>query len=648
MNKLENSISAAAEPASPIRLVTAPGTTDLPRQAAEDRDVARLFEEQAAIRPDSEAVIDDNHRLTYRELNERANRLAHYLVARGVQGETLVGVCLRRSVEMVVALLGILKAGGAYVPLDPDYPTERLTFMLNDVRARLVVTDMSCALAFAKSRVEIVRLDLDSQTIALESSNNRAAAAASYNLIYVMYTSGSTGQPKGVMIEHRGVVRLVKNTDYANFDSSERFLQMAPISFDASTLEIWAPLLNGGSLVLMRPGRVSLEEIGETIRRQNVTSAWLPTGLFNLMVDQHIEALQPLRQLITGGDAGSVAHFRKALEKLPGVRIINGYGPTETTTFAVCLTVHPEHLTESSVPIGYPIANTDVWVLDAELDPVSTGATGEIYIGGPGVARGYLNRPELTAERFVVPRWANTRSTRLYRTGDLARWRNDGTLEYLGRFDDQVKLSGYRVEPSEVATALREHPAVRDAIVIAEQGPDGRKRLIAYVVPCSRPGLLSHELREFLQLKLPQFMVPAEFVTLEKIPLTHNGKADRSSLSRSTRKVMISSLAVDDSLAENIASVWRKILHIETVVYEDNFFDLGGDSLLLISVHSKLQTLLDRKFAVTDLFEFPTIASLARHLGSSGSAVAPADDAQARICRQREMLARRSQSPGTV
>jgi acyl carrier protein len=331
------------------------------------------------------------------------------------------------------------------------------------------------------------------------------------------------------------------------------------------------------------------------------------------------------------------------------VRLINGYGPTEATTFAVCLTARREHLTGSSVPIGHPIANTDVWVLDPELNPVSSGETGEIYIGGVGVARGYLNRPELTAERFLVPPWAHDRSARLYRTGDLARWRAEGALEYLGRTDDQVKLSGYRVEPGEVATALREHLAVRDTVVLPEQEPDSHKRLVAYVVPRGRPAPDPRELREFLQAKLPQFMMPADFVILEAIPLTANGKIDRDALTRPERSAVAPpSVAAGGRLEEIIAGVWRQVLRRDVVAVQDNFFDLGGDSLQLISVHSSLQNLVGRKFSVTDLFEFPTIAALAERLGLSGSTAVSGNDAQERAGRQREMLARRSQSPRTA
>jgi amino acid adenylation domain-containing protein len=643
-----NGKSVVTELAESTRKCSVSDQADVHMPMPASGNVVRLFEEQAVRHADSVALIAGEQQLTYRELNERANRLAHYLTFRGVQSGTFVGICLRRSVEMIITLLGILKAGGAYVPLDPDYPSERLAFMLDDVRAPLVVTDTSCMLALTKSRVEVMRLDSDAETIASQSIDNPEIIVAPDDLVYIMYTSGSTGRPKGVMIEHRGVVRLVRDTDYAKFDSSERFLQMAPVSFDASTLEIWAPLLNGGSLVLMRPGPPSLEELGATIRQHHVTSIWLPTGLFNLMVDQHPEALLPLHQLLTGGDAGSVRHFRKALEKLPDVRLINGYGPTEATTFAVCLTVRPEHLNGSSVPIGYPIANTDVWILDPILNPVSSGETGEIYIGGPGVARGYLNRPELTAERFVVPPWASTRSARLYRTGDLARRREDETIEYLGRGDEQVKVSGYRVELGELVAALREHPAVRDAIAIAEQDSTNQKRLIAYVVPRCQPAPHSQELREFMKRKVPLFMVPAEFVTLDQIPLTPNGKADRRALPRRATKALLPQSCADTDLAENIARVWRKVLRIDAVAPDDNFFDLGGNSLLLISVHSKVQTLVGRKFPVTELFEFPTVVSLARRLSSTGSTPAPIEDAQARARRQFEMLTRRSRTPRTA
>lgn len=612
-------------------------------------DVAQLFEEQAARRPDSVAFILGDQRLTYRELNQRANRLAHYLAACGARRDTLVAVCLTRSLEMIVTLLAIVKAGGAYVPLDPDYPRERLAFMLDDTAAPILVTNETCADALPPNRARVVSIEHDASAIAACDSHNLGMVIGPHSLIYVVYTSGSTGRPKGVMVEHRGVARLVKDADYASFDGSERFLQLAPLAFDASTFEIWGPLLNGGSLVMMPPGTPSLESLVETIRQHRVTTIFVTTALFNLMMDNHRAGdLGSLRQLLAGGEVASPGHFRKALEVLPGCSVIHCYGPTENTTFTTCLRLRREHVAGRSVPIGYPIAGTQVWLLDSALNPVGPGAEGELHIGGEGLARCYLNQPNLTAQKFIVPPWARSAAMRLYRSGDLARYGEHGAIEFIGRVDDQVKISGHRVEPGEIASVLREHGGIRDAVVIAAHELDSHKRLIAYVVPRSHSGPDSHELRAFLQAKLPHFMVPAAFVTLDTIPLTHNGKIDRGALPRPARHAVVPPPPTSGgNLEDTIAGVWRQVLRLDAVGLHDNFFELGGDSLQLISVHSKLQKLVEGKFSVTELFEFPTVAELAEHLGSSGAEAdsAPTEDTLARARRQREMLARRSQSP---
>ncbi len=634
----------------------APRLTSVPRslhaQAAvhPPRSVQELFEQQAARRPDAIALLFGKERLTYRELNERANRLARHLRAKGVAREVLVGVCLRRSLDMIVALLAVLKAGGAYVPLDPDYPPERVSFMLEDTRAPIFIVD-SYAAALPIRVATTVRLDRDADSFEAYESGDLGVPIEPNNLVYVMYTSGSTGRPKGVLIEHRGVIHLVKDTDYVSFDESHRFLQLAPISFDASTFEIWGPLLNGASLAIMPPGTPSLEDLADAIREFQVTTLWLPAGLFNLMVGQHPEMLEPLRQLVTGGDAGSVAHFLKVLEAVPHCRLVNGYGPTEATTFAVCLTARAEDLSGSSVPIGYSIKNTPVWVLDSVFNPVPVGETGELYIGGDGVARGYLNLLDLTAGKFVVPTWAPDPSMRLYRTGDLVRYRKDGALEFLGRLDDQVKISGYRVEPGEIAAALREHHAVRDALVLAEVNSSGDKHLVGYVVPAFAPGPDQLELRAFLQRKLPHFMVPAVLVSVDEIPLSHNGKADRAALLKAQDRAAGHREKIGlrvNSLEETIAAVWREVLNLASIGTHDTFFDLGGDSLQLIQVHSKLQKLLAVKFTITDLFQYPTVSALAERLGGGAQPRSLNDEANLRALRQRELLVRRARISGAA
>jgi amino acid adenylation domain-containing protein len=633
----------------------APASNETLLNGAHVGTVHAWFEEQAARNPEAIALIMGAQRITYGEVNERANRLARHLAVLGVGNEALVGVCLRRSFDLVVALLAVLKAGGAYVPLDPDYPAERLEFMLRDTLASVVITDSSCSERLPRQIAKLLLVDREAAAIEPRGAANLNLPVATTNLIYVMYTSGSTGSPKGVMIEHRGVTHLVKNTDYLAFDAGHRFMQLAPICFDASTLEIWGPLLNGGSLVLMPPGTPSLEDIAAVIRNHEVTTVWLPAGLFNLMIDQHLEALRLLKQLVTGGDSGSLAHFRAAVAGLPGCRLVNGYGPTEATTFAVCLTARREHLEGGSVPIGFPISGTPVWVLDSEFDQVPAGEAGELYIGGDGVARGYLNQRDLTAQKFVVPPWETDTSRRLYRTGDQVRLRPDGALEFLGRVDDQVKIHGYRVEPGEIAETLRQHPAVRDAVVLAEKDSREEKRLIAYVMPRSRPAPGQHDLCAFLMGKLPHYMVPGSFVTVDEIPLTPNGKVDRAALARLRADTPVTRSAHESgarttAIEATISSVWREVLRLPSADIDATFFDLGGDSLQLIEVHAKLQRVLARKFEITDLFQYPTVASLAAHLSigaraaaaGNGSDPGNGNDPGFRAQRQRELLSRRA------
>ena len=452
--------------------------TDYPRNAC----IHELFEEQVERSPDAVAVVFAGEQLTYRELNAKANQLAHHLRTLGVKPEVMVGICVERSLELVVGILGILKAGGVYVPLDTAYPQERLSFMLEDAQVSVLLTQARLVELLPKNLARIVCLDTDWQGIAQQSVENPVHQGAADHLAYVMYTSGTTGKPKGVSVLHRGVVRLVKETDYVHLSAEDVFLQLAPIAFDASTLEIWGCLLNGARLVVMPPYSPSLQDLGQAIERYQVTILWLTAGLFHLMVDEQIQSLKPVRQLLAGGDVLSVPHIKKVLEKLEGCRVINGYGPTENTTFTCCYSITNPSQLGHSVPIGRAIANTQVYLLDAQLQPVPIGVPGELYIGGDGLARGYLNRPEINAERFIPNLFSNKGSDRLYKTGDLARYLADGNIEFLGRIDNQVKIRGFRIELGEIEAVFGQHPDVREVVVVAREDVPNNKQIVAYFV----------------------------------------------------------------------------------------------------------------------------------------------------------------------
>ncbi len=451
--------------------------TDYPREKC----IHQLFEAQVQKTPDAVAVVFEDRKLTYSELNSKANQLAHYLQELGVLPETLVGICVERSVEMVVGLLAILKVGGAYVPLDPNYPTSRLNYMIEDAELSIILTQEKWQHHLPQTATQLICLDADRPNIA--SSENLTVLITSEHQAYMMYTSGSTGLPKGVNVRHQGVVRLVKNTNYINLTEKQTFLQLAPISFDAATLEIWGSLLNGGTLIVMPPHKLSLAEIGAAITENQVTTLWLTAGLFQLMVEEQLENLKPVKQLLAGGDVLSVTHVQKVVENLTECQLINGYGPTENTTFTCCFPVTTKSKLEKSVPIGRPISNTQVYILDSQLQPVPIGVAGELHIGGDGLAIGYHNRPEVTAEKFIPNPFDNSKATKLYKTGDLARYLPDGNIEFIGRIDHQVKVRGYRVEAGEIEAVLNSYSQVKETVVVAREDNPGDKQLVAYIVP---------------------------------------------------------------------------------------------------------------------------------------------------------------------
>jgi len=579
-----------------------------------DKTIHELFEKQAEKYPDKTAAACGNRDISYAELNRRANKLARRLKRLGVGPDIKVGICIERSYEMIAGILGILKAGGAYLPLDPEYPADRLSFMLEDAAADILLTQKQFLRQLPKFSGSVICLD-DWNDIEKEDDANLPSEATPNNLAYVIYTSGSTGLPKGACIEHQSVVRLVKNTNYVSLGPDEVFLQFAPISFDASTFELWGSLLNGAKLVVFPAGKHSLEELGREIKHRGITTLWLTAALFHKMVDFHIQSLNGVKQLLAGGETLSRPRVKRAIKELPETRLINGYGPTENTTFTTCCQLTDSHCIESTVPIGTPISNTQVYILDRQLNPTPIGVRGELYIGGDGLARGYLNSPALTAERFIPNPLALKPGARLYKTGDMVRWLEEGTIEFFGRFDHQVKIRGFRIELGEIEAALRRNATVKDVVVVCREDSSNEKRLIAYIT--TKPGqkTSARELRNFSKDKLPHYMVPSAFVCLDAFPLTHNGKVDRKALPVPEEESASEEAFVppQSKTEEQLANVWKEVLNLNKIGMNDNFFDLGGHSLLVAQLHGRLSEELGRETPIIKLFEFPTIRDQAEY-----------------------------------
>jgi amino acid adenylation domain-containing protein len=587
--------------------------TDYPKH----QTVHRLFEAQAKSRPKAIALVCEGKTLSYQELNRQANQLAHFLRDHGVTNGTMVGICVERSLEMIVGLLGILKAGGAYVPLDPAYPQERLAFMLSDSQTPVLLTQDRLRGNLPKTSAKIICLDSDWAVIAQQRDTNFDGEGNADELAYVIYTSGSTGKPKGACVPHRGVVRLVKSTNYVRLGPHEVFLQFAPISFDASTFEIWGCLLNGGRLVIFPPFRPSLEQLGRIIQQSRVTTLWLTAALFQHMVDNCCDLLKGVRQLLAGGDVLPVAAVCKVLQELKGTRLINGYGPTENTTFTCCHRITDLSPAATSIPIGRPIANTTVYVLDRNHQPVPIGVPGELWTGGDGLAQGYLNQPDLTAERFIADPFSDEPGARLYRSGDLVRYLPDGSLEFLGRIDQQVKIRGFRIELGEIETVLAQHPAVREAVVAKREDTPGDCRLVAYVVLQPDAGGTIDRPRQFLKEKLPDYMIPSAVVVMKALPLSPNGKVDRRALPKPERSENAagSDIVKPRSVTEEVVvGIWEDVLKIERVGIHDNFFEVGGDSLLATLAVVRLGKAFQVDLPVSLLFSKPTLADLSERI----------------------------------
>ncbi|TXS49803.1 non-ribosomal peptide synthetase [Streptomyces sp. OR43] len=585
--------------------------------AAPARPVHVLVQDQAERTPDAVAVSCAGQQLTYRALVGRADRLAHRLMARGAGPGHVVGVLAERSPELVVALLAILKAGSAYAAFEPDLPTQRLHRLLDDAGVRLLVAqDRFGTHAPAGMCVVPVAEDTAAGVSAPVSAGVAPSAVA-----YVSFTSGSTGVPKGVRVPHAAVSRLVVEPDWAKFGPDDVFLQLAPVAFDASTFEIWTPLVNGGRLAVHPPGPLSTEQLATTLADERVTVAWMTAGLFHQMAGRHLDAFAGLRHVVAGGDVVSATQVRRLLEAHPGLVFTNGYGPTENTTFTACWT-STEAPAGRTVPLGRPVSGTRVLVLDPELRPVPVGVPGELYAGGEGLAHGYAGRPGATAERFVPDPFAPAPGGgRLYRTGDLVRRLPDGNLEFLGRADRQLKIQGYRVEPGEIEAVLARHEDVRQTVVVAQDDGAGGKRLLAYITAerpeDDSPAALGLRLREWLRGELPGYMVPWAILPLAALPLNRNGKVDRAALPtarRTARALPTEYLAPTNPTEDAVAQEWADLLGVEPVGLDDDFFELGGHSLIAADLLGRLGDRFGVELSARTLYLHPTVAELAAEI----------------------------------
>jgi len=582
--------------------------------------VYELFEQQASLHPDSIALVFEDRQLTYQELNQRANQLAHYLRKRGVGPEVLVGVCLERCPEVLIGLLGIWKAGGAYVPLDPAYPTDRLSFMVKDAAVKVLLTHSKHKQLFASANNEAICLDSDWPVIAQESTSNLEPAATPSNLAYVMYTSGSTGTPKGVMVLHGGLVNYLSwAVKTYSVQAGGSVPVHTSISFDLTVTGLYTPLLVGGRVEIL-PEDWGGQSLVDALRKGKDRSLVKITPAHLELLNQQIssaEAAGSTKVFVIGGEnllAESLHLWRKSA---PATRLINEYGPTETVVGCCTYEVGADDPATGSVPIGRPIANTQLYILDRYMNPVPIGVIGELYIGGAGVARGYLNRPELTKERFLADSISGQIGALLYKTGDVARYRKDGILEYLGRVDNQVKVRGYRIELGEIEAALASDPRVKSCAVLVREDQPGNKQLVGYVVPLEGSSPTAEDLRQSLKQKLPEYMAPAHFVFLDSIPLTTNGKVDRKALPAPSYGDVSAGgefAAPRTETEKALAEIWTKLLKVERIGIHDDFFDFGGHSLMAMRAVSQIEEIFGVNLTLAGLLEAPTIAQLAEKL----------------------------------
>ena len=598
----------------------------------QDKCIQQLFEEQVERTPEAIAVIDRDRQLTYRQLNDRANQLAHYLKDLGVAPEVLVGFCVDRSLEMIVGLLGILKAGGAYVPLDPAYPTERLSYMVEDAKISVLLSQSQLTSQLPEHQARVVYLDSDWDKIALHSRQNPQQVNTGDNLAYVIYTSGSTGKPKGVMIPHAALSSFAQTalTEYG-IEASDRLLQFASINFDVAVEEIYTCLLSGSTLVVRNNEMIAdLKTFCRACQDLQLSVLNLPTAYWHRLAHElassEVDLPDCVRLVIIGGEK-VLPEFVKSWQvylnragKSDCLQLINSYGPTETTVSATMYRISANTSIAGEVPIGRPFPHLQTYILDRYHQPVPIGIPGELYIGGDGLARGYLNRPELTAEKFI-PNFLDRKSARLYKTGDLVRYLPSGNIEYIGRIDKQVKIRGFRIELGEIETVIARHPDVREVAVIDREDTPGEKKLAAYLVPKDRE-LKSRKLRAFLTERLPNYMVPSAYVKLDALPISPSGKIDRRALPApdfSRSELRETFVAPRNDLESKLANIWQEVLKLDSIGVKDNFFDLGGHSLLAVSLLTQVEKTFKQNIPLATFLTVPTIEGLTRAISQEES-----------------------------
>lgn len=617
---LESALADPDQRISRLQMLTAPERVELverwnetTRAYPRDAAVHTLFEERAARTPHAIALQYGNRTITYGALDARANQVANFLLEAKAGPGGLVGVYMERSIEMIAAFLGILKAGSAYVPLDLSYPRDRLEFMIKDTSMPMILTQAAHRFELPQSTAGVVCLDAEWNAAGHASSQTPHAGASGDSLAYVIYTSGSTGQPKGVAVPHRGITRLVVNTDYVRIGPEHRIAQASNASFDAATFEIWGALLNGACAIgISKEVALSPSEFEKFARRERITTLFLTTALFNQLARETPAVFGSMETVMFGGEAVDPKWVRAVLAGSPPRRLIHVYGPTENTTFSTWHEIR-EARESGPVPIGQPIANSSIFILGPEMMPVPVGIPGEVYVGGDGLAQGYWNRPDLTAEKFVTNPFSADPAARLYKTGDLARFDDSGNVEFIGRVDHQVKLRGFRIELGEIESLLARHPGVATAVVLLREDIPDDKRLVAYIIPKGEtPG--AGELKNHLKAHVPDYMVPAGFVFLERFPLTPNEKVDRKALpapDQHRADLNKTFSAPRDAVEQQLAKIWEKVLGLQPIGVTDNFFDLGGHSLLAVRVFSQIEKVLGEKLPLATLFRAPTIEAIA-------------------------------------